>query len=119
MIPRIIRPALLLQPRPLQQNRAFPLHQVPVLPLSVASLNVGSGTATTAPTSLNQDFRSEDAPVCKVEVRTLFSCDKRYQDYEVTVPLPILVNRQENEQNCLACLGKQNVVIKLTSTHMV
>lgn len=91
VIPRIIRPALLLQPRPLQQNRAFPLYQVPVLPLSVASLNVASGTATTAPTSLNQDFRSEDAPVCKVEVRTLFFYDKRYQDYEVTVRLPILV----------------------------
>ena len=94
VIPRIIRPALPLQPRPLQQTRAFPLYKVEVPPLSLASLNVAGGTTvTTVRTSLNQDFQSEDAPVCKVEVRTLSSCDKRYQDYEVTVPLPILVNQ--------------------------
>ena len=107
VIPGIIRPALLLQTRPLQLTRAFPLYQVPLLPLSVASLNVASGTATTAPAYLNQDFQSEDAPVCKVEVRIFFflACDKRYKDYEVTVPLPILVNRQESEQNCVTRLG--------------
>lgn len=74
VIPRIIRPGLFLQPvaRFLQQTGAFPLQPLPIPRGSVASLSVGSGAATTAPTSINQDFQSEDSPTCKVEVRTLF-----------------------------------------------
>ena len=73
VIPRIIRPALLPQPasRFLQQTGA--IHQAPVLSLSVASFNVASRCATTiASTSINQDCHSEDSPICKVEVRTLY-----------------------------------------------
>ena len=74
VIPRIIRPGLFLQPVPtfLQQTGAFPLQPLPIPRGSVASLNVASGAATTAPTSINQDFQSKDSPACKVEVRTLF-----------------------------------------------
>lgn len=74
VIPRIIRPGLFLQPvsRFLQQTGALPLQPLPIPRVSVASMNVASSCATTAPTSINQDFQSEDSPVCKVEVRTLF-----------------------------------------------
>ena len=78
VIPRIIRPGLFLQPvaRFLQQTGAFPLQPLPIPRGSVASLNVASGAATTAPTSINQDFQSEDSPACKVEVKPL-SCSKK------------------------------------------
>ena len=74
VIPRIIRPGLFLQPvsRFLQQAGAFPLQPLPIPQVSVASLNVASSAVTTLPTSINQDFQSEDSPVCKVEVRNLF-----------------------------------------------
>ena len=77
VIPRIIRPGLFLQPvsRFLQQTGAFPLQPLPIPRGSVASLslNVASSSAnSTTPTSINRDFQSEDSPVCKVEVRTLF-----------------------------------------------
>ena len=75
VIPRIIRPGLFLQPvsRFLQQDGAFPLQPLPIPQVSVASLNVAShGAVTTVPTSINQDFQSEDSPVCKVEIKNLF-----------------------------------------------
>ena len=42
---------------------SFPLYEVPVLPLLIASLNAATSTATTEPTCLNQDFQSEDSSV--------------------------------------------------------
>ena len=74
VIPRIIRPGLFLQPvsRFLQQAGAFPLQPLLIPQVSVASLNVASSAVTNLPTSINQDFQSEDSPVCKVEVRNLF-----------------------------------------------
>ena len=79
VIPRIIRPGLFLQPvsRFLQQTGAFPLQSLPIPRGSAASLNVASSASTTAPTSINQDFQSEDSPVCKVGVKTLLFLQKK------------------------------------------
>ena len=101
VIPRIIRQGLFLQPvsRFLQQTGTFPLQPLPIPRGSVASRNVASSSAnSTTPTSINPDFQSEDSPVCKVEVRTLFF---------LAVRKGLLgghfVIRQQREYNCLTC----------------
>ena len=99
VIPRIIRPGLFLQPvsRFQQQTGAFPLQPLPIPRGSVASLNVPSGAATTTPTSINQDFQSEDSPTCKVEVRTLFLALRK------GLLGGHFVIQQQREYNCLTC----------------
>ena len=77
------KPMLHLKPtsvvRPLWLTRAFPYrYTIPCLSLVTVWMSL--------------------APVCKVEVKTFFFWQKRYQSIRLSVPIPILVIRQQREQ---------------------
>ena len=68
--------------RPLQLTRAFPYrYTMPVLSLVTEWMSL--------------------TPVCKVDVKTIFSWQERYQSIRLPVPIPILVIRKQSEQ--IAC----------------
>ena len=54
------------------------------------------------------------APVCKVDVKTIFSWQERYQSIRLPVPIPILVIRQQREQILRVMFGQtdgRNVIV--------
>ena len=56
-------------------------------------------------------LQNKEAPVRELLVRTLFSCQKRYQSRRLSVPIPILVIRQKSEQRCALCLRNKTRIL--------
>lgn len=56
-------------------------------------------------------LQNKEAPAREVLVRTLFSCQKRYQSIRLSVPIPILLIRQESEQSCASCLRNKTRIL--------